>query len=248
MVRWGDPAVKARLAIVDVDVTFLLLGTYGWEYFQSLDVEYAVVRRRLGFRWPLVLGNTTLGCSSANLMIRTWLIWKNHRLVHIILLIVTLGHWTILALGVANIKAFKSNGVCVVYLAQPTLSAGVFAYTMCYDFLVFVLSIVKLSKEPSKSSLGEHLRSQGILYFVVAVTANIPPTVFAFLGSTSMVATTGSFAMTASTIVSCRAVRSLLDLSTPHPSHTSDESVEPDVALTTEISMTQLTSTAPMNV
>lgn len=25
-----------------------------WEYFLSLDVEYAVIRGRLAFRWPLV--------------------------------------------------------------------------------------------------------------------------------------------------------------------------------------------------
>ena len=76
---------------------------------------------------------------------------------------------------------------------------------MCYDFLVLVLSIVKLSKQPSKSPLKERLRAQGLLYFVVAAMAYIPasvwtpraalpvttltclyPQIFAFLGSICM--------------------------------------------------------------
>ncbi|KAG8215901.1 hypothetical protein J3R82DRAFT_7871 [Butyriboletus roseoflavus] len=73
MVQWEDPAVETRSAIVGEEVMFLLLGVYGyvfllscrekfmfersyarWEYLQSLDVEYAVIRGRLSFRWPLV--------------------------------------------------------------------------------------------------------------------------------------------------------------------------------------------------
>ena len=48
---------------------------------------------------------------------------------------------------------------------------------MCYDLLVLLLSVVKLSYEPSKSPLKERLRAQGILYFTVAAIANILPTV-----------------------------------------------------------------------
>lgn len=49
---------------------------------------------------------------------------------------------------------------------------------MCYDFLVLILSIVKLSTQPSKSRLGERLRAQGLLYFAVAAIAYILPTVW----------------------------------------------------------------------
>lgn len=48
---------------------------------------------------------------------------------------------------------------------------------MCYDLLVLVLSIAKLSKQPSNSPLKERLRVQGLLYFAVAAVANVLPTV-----------------------------------------------------------------------
>lgn len=70
MVQWQDPALEARLEVINMNIIYLLLGFYGyvhlteekrvfeslprWEYFHSLDVEYAVIRGRLSFRWPLV--------------------------------------------------------------------------------------------------------------------------------------------------------------------------------------------------
>ena len=49
---------------------------------------------------------------------------------------------------------------------------------MFYDLLVFLLSVVGLSREQSKSPLKGRLRAQGILYFAVAVIAYIPPSVW----------------------------------------------------------------------
>lgn len=76
MVQWDEPAVEARLGVIIMNIVFLLLGLYGyaqliqerhalelfsrWEYFQSFDVEYAVLRGRLSFRWPLVSGCVVL--------------------------------------------------------------------------------------------------------------------------------------------------------------------------------------------
>ncbi|KAF8122316.1 hypothetical protein EV363DRAFT_1182992 [Boletus edulis] len=212
---WDDPEVEAHLGVIYVDLAFFLLGIHGWEYFRSFGIEYAIIRGRLPWRWPLVpyllgrlflltlllllavetspfsgpftcqytplclhiSGAIAIGASSANLMIRTWVIWQNSRPVHLLLLLLSLGHWTVLALDTVNIKSFRSNGACTIYLMHPAVSAGVFVYTMCYDFLVFVLSIIKLSKEPCRSPLSECLRSQGLLYFAVAVVANILPTV-----------------------------------------------------------------------
>ncbi|KAF8551250.1 hypothetical protein OG21DRAFT_1499250 [Imleria badia] len=269
---WHDPAIEARLSIVYEEITFLLLGIYGWEYFQSFCVEYAVIRGRLPFRWPLVpylFGRISLltalvllaietsplsggfpcqpgitalsipmgisiGTSSTNLMIRTWVMWKDSRLVHVLLSLLALGHWTILVLDVVNIKAFRSNGACVIHITHPAVSSAVFMYTACYDFIVLVLSILKLSKEPSKSALKERLRAQGLSYFTIATMANILPTVFAFLGSDVMVGISGNPAITASIIVSCRAVRSLLGLRIPRSSHTFDENDE-NAVLTTQL-------------
>ena len=71
---WQDPAVDAKLAVVYADTILVLLGIFGyvfflrggnacftgslsrWEYVRSFDVEYAIIRRRLPFRWYLVSG------------------------------------------------------------------------------------------------------------------------------------------------------------------------------------------------
>ncbi|KAI9462119.1 hypothetical protein HD554DRAFT_1477289 [Boletus coccyginus] len=182
-----------------------------------------------------ITSDIAVGAASTNLMIRTWVIWKNSRSVHLLLSLLTLGHWTILITNMASIRASRLNEICVFHSVLPGVAVGAFLYTMCYDFLVLLLSVVKLSCEPSKSPLKERLYAQGILYFIVAATTTITPTVFAFLGSDVMVDITSCFALTASTIVSCRAVRSLLGLRTPRPSDMFDENGEGTQVLTTQL-------------
>ncbi|KAF8547862.1 hypothetical protein OG21DRAFT_839423 [Imleria badia] len=114
-------------------------------------------------------------------MIRTWVIWKDSRLVHTVLLVFALGHWIVLALDAANLQAIGKND-CIIDITHPALNAAVFVYSLCYDFLVLVLSIVGLSRQSSKSPLMKRLRAQGLVYFMVAVVTYIVPTVFAFLG------------------------------------------------------------------
>lgn len=75
MAPWSSPAEEAQLDVIYMNISFLLLGLYGyvrrlhleshvlkllyrWEYLSSLGVEYAVLRGRLGFRWPLVSRRT----------------------------------------------------------------------------------------------------------------------------------------------------------------------------------------------
>ncbi|KAF8452288.1 hypothetical protein L210DRAFT_2024675 [Boletus edulis BED1] len=240
MVQWKDPTLTARLNIIDMNVTFLLLGLYGWEYLSSLDVEYAVIRGRLAFRWALVpylvgrmfqffflllsairtvppsnnficlpvtmviaiSGDIALGCSSMNFMIRTWVIWKDTRLVHILLVIFALGQWIVLALDVANLRPTQIPGGCKIYITHREVNAAVLVYSVCYDFLVLVLSIVALSRQRSKSPLIQRLRAQGFVYFVVAVVTYIPPTVFAFMGVNHVLAMTGITATTARYLIS----------------------------------------------
>ena len=106
-----------------------------------------------------------------------------------------------------NLKPYILNGACVSYPMDLKFAAVVFLYSelhqcvlsealfircvvaMCYDFLVLVLSIVGLSRQPSKSLLKERLRTQGLLYFAVVTVTCIPPTVWA-LHATSRVTNT----------------------------------------------------------
>ncbi|KAG9312687.1 hypothetical protein JVU11DRAFT_7105 [Chiua virens] len=227
---WQDPAVEACISAAYGNVIFLLLGAYGWEYFQNLDIEYTTIRRSLPFRWPLIpyligrsfllidlillaieqtplsdhidcqagsililgTGGIAIACSSTNFMIRTWMIWKDSRLVHILVLLAAVGHWTMIIIDWVNIKpTTNSIGACSDYIVSLPINAGIYMYTMWYDFLLLVLSTVKLSnKSYKKSVLEERLCSQHLFYFALAVMTNIPPTVFALLGSEAMVGIT----------------------------------------------------------
>ncbi|KIJ60146.1 hypothetical protein HYDPIDRAFT_99346 [Hydnomerulius pinastri MD-312] len=217
MVDWRDPEVESRISDILVNLTLFLVGLYGWEYVQSFQVEYALLRRRLSFRWPLIpyvagrlcflttvimlaiitsptpgkmdctgelftlpltlTGNAAIGCASTNLMIRTWLIWRDSRPVLGLLSLVAVGHWTILALGLTDVDAFMSNGSCDVVYANHTKTASLFIYTMFYDMLVFLLTIVGLSRKPSASALWKRLYRQGVVYFAITFLANIVPMV-----------------------------------------------------------------------
>ncbi|KAN0078411.1 hypothetical protein V8E55_010468 [Tylopilus felleus] len=283
MAPWSSPAEEAQLDVIYMNISFLLLGLYGWEYLSSLGVEYAVLRGRLGFRWPLVsytvgrvftfisllllairsnppsdkffclptamftalAGDIGLGATSINLVIRAWVIWKDSRLVRMLLLILVLGHWVILALDVANLQGAQIGTRCVVVVARPALNGAVFIYSLFLDFLVLVFATVGLSRQTSKSPLAKRLRAQGIVYFAVAMVTYIPPTsvllvLLQQLQGISCARITvelqGLTPLRPSNIASCRVVRSLLGVRPPEPSQVAtEESVENDVALTSQI-------------
>ncbi|KAI9568753.1 hypothetical protein HD554DRAFT_712692 [Boletus coccyginus] len=162
----------------------------------------------------VMLGNTAVGCSSTNFMIRTWVIWKDSRLVHALLLFLGLGQCTVFVIEVATTHVIIRNA-------------------MVYDLLVSVLSIVALSRERSGSPLKRRLRTQSILYFVVSGIIYIPPMISVVLADTLALVLFSNIALTVSTIVSSKAVRSLHSLNT----RDSGEGLESGVALTTQITV-----------
>ncbi|EGO19666.1 hypothetical protein SERLADRAFT_443134 [Serpula lacrymans var. lacrymans S7.9] len=54
MVNWSDPAVIEEDETALGKLGLVLLGIYGWEYLLTLQAEWALISRRLTFRWPLV--------------------------------------------------------------------------------------------------------------------------------------------------------------------------------------------------
>ena len=52
---------------------------------------------------------------------------------------------------------------------------------MLFDLLVLALTTIRLLKSPGRSSLCRLLFQQGIVYFLIAFTAYLVPTIFLFL-------------------------------------------------------------------
>ncbi|KAG1738926.1 uncharacterized protein EDB91DRAFT_441643 [Suillus paluster] len=136
MMDWDDSELQEDLEMLSMQMLYIILGLYGWEYIRSSHVEIALLRRQLPFRWALLsyitarfsfLIATVLfamqfslfpikvdcqgintfvifaisvagGCSTTNLMVRTWIIWQNSSLLRLLLVFFSLGHWTLLAL------------------------------------------------------------------------------------------------------------------------------------------------------
>jgi len=261
---WQMPDEPAAIAILDGHITYLLLGIYGWEYLQSLCVEYSFIRGRLRFRLsviPYIVGrvftlvyllvlavgmspltdnisckpsvfityisvDVALGCSSAIFMIRAWLIWKDSRWIHVLLVVLALGQWTIMVYGISLLRLIDTDGLCMVYFDHTQVNAAAFIYVTICDLFVFALSVVGLSKQRSQSPLTKRLQKQGIFYSAIVGIAYIPPAVFALLHNTFLFTFFSSCGVVISTIASSRAMRSLLSLDTSSPSQAAENHME----------------------
>ncbi|KAG1835807.1 hypothetical protein DFJ58DRAFT_820494 [Suillus subalutaceus] len=110
--------------------------------------------------------NVAIGCSTTNLMIRTWLIWKTNYLLCLLLILLSLGHWTVLTLLViyGTHVAFMING----YVIMNTSSV-----VMLYDLALLVFTVIGLLRMPSSSTLWKTLVKQGVVYFIINFLANL---------------------------------------------------------------------------
>ncbi|KAN0093214.1 hypothetical protein V8E55_003998 [Tylopilus felleus] len=222
------PYILGRMSLL---VFFILraVGTSPW----SNDVDCP--SRALTV---LMLGGIAVACSSTNFMIRTWVIWKDSRLVHALLFLLALGQWTLLVVGGVFFKSINMDGVCDIYPTSSfrQMNAIPFIYITVLDLLVLVLSVAGLSTQPCTSPLKRRLRAQAIVYVAIAGIVNIPPMVFALLNNTAVFDFVVDVDLTISIMTSSWAVRSLLFLDTP------DSNQESEIALTTNIAVQSTTT------
>ncbi|KAG8957783.1 hypothetical protein FRC03_009816 [Tulasnella sp. 419] len=154
-----------------------------------------------------ITGNITIGSASTLLMLRTIAIWSRKLYIVIPLGLLALGQWAILFYGVFTIRARWSDEAqaCVIFGTYALALNLIYIYTMAYDLVVLVLSIIGLIKTASRSDLWELLFKDGLAYFFVAFTSNTIPAVFLILNLNQVMNIIFTVpAATASTIVACR--------------------------------------------
>lgn len=154
-----------------------------------------------------LLGNIAIATASTLLMLRTIAIWSRNLMVVIPLGVLALGQWGILLHGVITIHAIYSDAArsCVVTDTLPIFLDLIYVYTMAYDLIVLLMSSIGLIRTSGRSDLWALLFQDGIVYFVVAFTANCVATVFLLLNlnpAMNIMATVP--AAVASSIVACR--------------------------------------------
>ncbi|KAG2099610.1 uncharacterized protein F5147DRAFT_336666 [Suillus discolor] len=181
-------------------------------------------------------GNASIGCSSLNLMLRPFIIWRAFRCVRIFLVLATVGHWIILLRVMVAFSVMKVNGGCGFMVIDHTDMTTIFVYTMAYDILALVLTIIGLRNMPSSNELWKVLCKQGLTYVLITCVANIIPAAVASLNlNTAMNVIFAMPASAISTVASGRIVVAFLDLKSS--SCGGEDISSRDVPLTTVVTL-----------
>ncbi|THH32791.1 hypothetical protein EUX98_g1388 [Antrodiella citrinella] len=157
-------------------------------------------------------GNASIGLSSINLAIRTMAIWNMDRRIVIPLVLVILGHWSLILQGVLLSAEWVDGAGCLVTKTNNTILAATFIYSMCFDLIVLVLSAIRLFRTRSsvKSPVVKLLFKDGLIYFLIAFCSNLTVTVFMTLDFNPVMSIVFNVpAACAGTIVASRVVRRL---------------------------------------
>ncbi|KAM6489052.1 hypothetical protein JOM56_015464 [Amanita muscaria] len=179
----------------------------------SLNVETEINCQAL-YTFNALAGNAAIGMASINLSIRTMAIWGRERHIVGFLVLIILGHWSLLLYGAVLTSVWDPQaGQCVITETKNTVLAAAFICSVCFDFIVMALTAVKTSPTTGLSRLERLIFNDGLIYFVIALTGNLFATTFMLLNPNPIMAVIANVpAATASTIAACSAVRRLNDL------------------------------------
>ncbi|KAF5310548.1 hypothetical protein D9619_008200 [Psilocybe cf. subviscida] len=192
----------------------------------SFDVTTEVDCQSL-YTFNQLAGDAALGLASINLSIRTMAIWNQNRYIVGGLILVILGHWSLILQGVQLTVQWVPGQGCTIVKTNNKILAAIFIYSMCFDLIVLLLSMYKLVgiyRLDKKiqfwggSRLTHMIFEDGLIFFVIAFLANLTATVFMLINLNSIMSVIFNVpAAVASTIVACRAVRRLTNYSTSGP-------------------------------
>ncbi|KIY48792.1 hypothetical protein FISHEDRAFT_22582, partial [Fistulina hepatica ATCC 64428] len=181
----------------------------------ALDVSHPINCKAL-YTFNQLAGDAALGLASINLSLRTIAVWSHNKIVIGVLVVVILGHWSLILQGVL-LNAAYIDGACTITSSNNTVLAATFIYSMVFDLGVLVLNTWKLmgrrwSTEGIHSTrLGKMLFRDGLIYFIIAFLLNLVATVFMLLDLNEVMSVIFNVpAAVGSTIVACRVVRRLI--------------------------------------
>ncbi|KAG0706933.1 hypothetical protein DFH29DRAFT_95401 [Suillus ampliporus] len=170
-------------------------------------------------------GNAAVGLASINLSLRTVAIWSQNSWIVILLVLITIGHWSLILQGVLLTATWLPGVGCAITYSDTTILAATFIYSMCFDFVVMCLSAYKLAWTPTLSGtngaptrLVRMLFSDGLIYFFIAFVSNLIATTMMVLNLNAIMSVIFNVpAAIASTIVASRVVRRLTNFQPSGP-------------------------------
>ncbi|KAJ3508871.1 hypothetical protein NLJ89_g5520 [Agrocybe chaxingu] len=135
-------------------------------------------------------GDAAVGLASINLSIRTMAIWSQNRYIIGFLVLIMMGHWSLILQGIQLRAVWIPDMGCSITETNNTILAAIFIYSMCFDLTVLLLNTYKLMNVATKvsprdlvgsSRLTHMIFADGLIYFIIAFLANLVATVFMLL-------------------------------------------------------------------
>ncbi|PPQ65340.1 hypothetical protein CVT26_000055 [Gymnopilus dilepis] len=164
-------------------------------------------------------GNAAIGLASINLSLRTIAVWSRRWFIVVPLVLIILGHWSLLLHGILLKAAWIPGQGCAITDTDNKLLAATFIYSMVFDLTVLVLTAFKLVYPASgRSRLVELIFKDGLIYFAIAFLANLLATIFMLVNLNAVMSIIANVpAAIASTIVAGRIVRRLSNFTSQGP-------------------------------
>ncbi|KIJ62163.1 hypothetical protein HYDPIDRAFT_136711 [Hydnomerulius pinastri MD-312] len=162
-------------------------------------------------------GDAAVGLASINLSLRTIAIWSQNKWIIGVVVLIVLGHWSLILQGVLLTATWIPGVGCAIIKSNTTVLAATFIYSMCFDFVVLCLSAYRLAWTPrrtgtngTQSKLVRMIFADGLVYFFIAFLANLIATIFMIMNLNAIMSIIFNVpAAIASTIVASRVVRRL---------------------------------------
>ncbi|KAH9968386.1 hypothetical protein BJV74DRAFT_954232 [Russula compacta] len=206
MVDFEDPAVVKQDIQVVKDLWHTISGIYIWEFASTLNYEWNIIRGRRPYRWTIWLYSfTRITCLGAVILLfvgldvstpykcRAWVI-SGLSLGYvsiaassllIILRMAGTSYKRDFVLGLVRIRAswVTDQESCIAYNIE-TNKLNIIT-TPITDVVLLFIAFVGLFRlrlqDGCTFGIGRHLWTQGVIWFVLATVAGVPPAVFIIL-------------------------------------------------------------------
>ncbi|KAH9970020.1 hypothetical protein BGW80DRAFT_623877 [Lactifluus volemus] len=149
----------------------------------ELDV-YTPINCQLGIIFELIFSYLTLACASLLLMLCVVAIWKRNKIILTLATTVWMTSVAFLIQGIVRIRSvWTSEEGCLVSnsdIAKLNFIVTLATYTILLLMMLAGLLYLRL-EGGGVLSLGDFLWKQGVIWFLLAAVAEVPPAVFLFL-------------------------------------------------------------------
>ncbi|KAG1738918.1 uncharacterized protein EDB91DRAFT_1249096 [Suillus paluster] len=166
MVDWNDPDLEEKSGMLSERLLYIIVGLYGIASEAAfIPMAFAPIHHRS----IQLLDRDRFACDHDKYDDQN-VDYLEHQLLAALLASSPL---TRSLYSVATVRASTRNGVCMTSFVNPAYAGAVPVYSMFHDCALLVFTIVGLWRIPSSSTLWKTLVTQGVIYFVINLAANI---------------------------------------------------------------------------